>query len=87
MSCLGIRLSTSESKVLDGAEFEGLLSDIAEQLPHKNADVQDVYCFEIDAAVVSPTLIPSQKTKTKNKPNCVAFIIWALEAAKISHTS
>ena len=43
LSCPRIKLSTSQLLVLDDFEFGILLSDFAQQLRRKNADIPDIY--------------------------------------------
>ena len=53
--------------VLDGVETEVFLSQVAQQLRRKNADVPDIYFTLLDAAGISPTLILSQNAKAKER--------------------
>ena len=62
-----INLSTSQTLILDGAETGIFLSDFAQQLRRKNADVPDIYFTSLDAAGISPTLILNQNAKAKEK--------------------
>ena len=57
LSCPRIKLSDSQTSILDGVETGILLSDFAQQLRSKNADVPDIYFTLLDAAGISPTLI------------------------------
>ena len=43
LSCLRIKLSNSQTLILDGVETGIFLSDSAQQLPRKNVDVPDIY--------------------------------------------
>ena len=60
LSCPRIRLSNSKTLFLYGVETGIFLSDCAQQLRRKNADVPDVYFTLLDAAGISPTLILNQ---------------------------
>ena len=67
LSCPRIKLSNSQTSTLDGVETGILLSDFAQQLRRKNADVPDIYITLLDAAGISPTLILNQNAKAKKK--------------------
>ena len=67
LSCPSIKLSTSESFLWDGVEIGILLSHFALQPRRKNTDVQDIYFTLLDAAGVSPALIPNQNAKGKER--------------------
>ena len=60
-----------------------LLSDFAQQLRHKNADVEDIYFTLHDAAGESSTLVVYQNDKDKDGGNCVFFKMF--EASKVAH--
>ena len=59
-SCPCIKLSNSETLILDGVETGIFPWDFAQQLRRKNADVPDIYFTLLDAAGISPTLILNQ---------------------------
>ena len=63
----GIKLSNSQTSILDGVETGVLLSDSDQQLRRKNADVPDIYFSSLDAAGVSPTLVLNENAKSKKK--------------------
>ena len=65
LSCTRIKLSNSETLVLDGVETGILMLDFAQQLRRKNVDVPDVYFTLLDTAGISPTLILNQNAKAK----------------------
>ena len=67
MSCPRIKLSNSQSLALDGVETGFFLSDFAQQLRRKNADVPDIYFILLDAAGIFPTLILNQNAKAKER--------------------
>ena len=70
-----IKLSNSETSILDGVETGIFLSDFAQQLRRKNADVPDIYFTLIDSAGISPTLILNQNAKAKERGSWVPFKI------------
>ena len=43
MSCPHIKLSNSQTLILDGVETGIFLLDFAQQLSRKNADIPDIY--------------------------------------------
>ena len=85
LSCPRIKHSSSKTLVLDGVETGIPLSDFAQQLRRKNADVPDIYLILLDAAGISPTLILNQNAKAKERESWVPFKIWTSEAAKAVH--
>ena len=62
-----IKLSNSQTLTLDCVETGIFLSDFAQQLRRKNADVPDIYFTLLDAADKSPTLILNQNAKAKER--------------------
>ena len=70
-----IKLSNSQTLILDGVETGIFLSDFAQQLRRKNADVPDIYFTLFDAAGISPTLILTQNAKAKERGSWVPFKI------------
>ena len=75
LSCPRIKFSNSQTSILDGVETGLFLSDFAQQLRRKNADVPDIYFTLLDAAVLSPTLILNQNAKAKERGSWVPFKI------------
>ena len=75
LSCPRIKPSKSQTLTLDGVETAVLLSDFAQQLRRKNADVPDIYFTLLDAASISPTLILNQNAKGKERESWVPFKI------------
>ena len=55
LSCPRIKLSNSQTLILDGVETGFFLSDFAQQLRRKNADIPDIYFTLLEAAGISPT--------------------------------
>ena len=86
LSCPGIKLSNSQTFFLDGVETGIFLSDFAQQLRRKNADVPDIYFTLLDAARLSPTLILNRNAKAKERGSWVPFKIWTSDTAKAVHT-
>ena len=73
MSCPPINLSNSQALILYIVETGILLSDFAQQLRRKNADVPDIYFTLLDAAGISPTLILNQNAEAKERGSWVPF--------------
>ena len=67
LSCPRIKLSISQTLNLDGVETGIFLSDFAQQMRRKNADIPDIYFTLLDAAGISPTLILNQHAKAKER--------------------
>ena len=83
--CPRIRLSNSQTLILDGVETGIFLLDFAQQLRRKNAEVPDIYFTLLDAASISPTLILNQIATAKERGSWVPFKIWTSGAAKAVH--
>ena len=75
LSCPRIKLSNSQNLILDVVETGIFLSDFAQQLRRKNADVPDIYFTLLDAAGINPTMILYQNAKDKEKGSWVPFNI------------
>ena len=73
LSCPRIKLSNSQILIFDGVETGIFLSDFAQQLRRKNADIPDSYFTLLDAADISPTLILNQTAKAKERGSWVPF--------------
>ena len=73
LSSSHIKLSNSQTLILDVVETGIFLSDFAQQLRRKNADVPDIYFTLLDAADISPTLILNQNAKTKERGSWIPF--------------
>ena len=55
LSCPRIKLSNSQTIILDGVDTGVLISDFTLHLRRKNADVPDIYFTLLDAAGISPS--------------------------------
>ena len=75
LSCPRIKLSNSQTLILDRVESGKFLSDFAQQLRRKNADVPDIYFTLLDAAGISPSLILNQNAKAEERGSWVPFEI------------
>ena len=73
LSCSRIKLSNSQTIILDGGDTGVLISDFTLHLRRKNADVPDFYFTLPDAAGISPSLVFSQNAKAKERGSWVPF--------------
>ena len=86
LSCTRIKLSNSQTLILDGAETGFFLLDFAQQLCCKKTDFPDIYLTLHDAAGISLTLILNQNTKAKERGSWFPFKIWTSKTAEAVHT-
>ena len=73
LSCLRIKLSNSQTIVLDGVDTGVLISGFTLHLRRKNADVPDIYFTLLDAAGISPSLVFIQNAKAKERGSWIPF--------------
>ena len=73
LSCSRIKLSNSQTIILDGVDTGVLISDFTLHLRRKNADVPDIYFTLLDAAGISPSLVFNQNAKAKDRGSWVPF--------------
>ena len=73
LSCSRIKLSNSQTIILDGVDTGVLISDFTLRLRRKNADVPDIYFTLLDAAGISPFLVFNQNAKAKDRGSWVPF--------------
>ena len=73
LSCPRIKLSNSQTIILDGVDTGVLISDFTLHLRRKNADVPDIYFTLLDAAGISPSLVVNQNAKTKERGSWIPF--------------
>ena len=71
LSCPRIKLSKSQTLILEGVETGFSLLDFAQQLHRKNAEVPETYFTLHDAAGISPTPNLNHNAKTKERGNWV----------------
>ena len=82
LSCSRIKLSNSQTIILDGVDTGVLISDFTLHLRRKSADVPDIYFTLLDAAGLSPSLVFNKNAKAKDRGSWVPFKVWTSEAAK-----
>ena len=73
LSCSRIKLSNSQTTILDGVDTGVLISDFTLHLRRKNADFPDIYFTLLDAAGISPSLVFNQNAKAKDRGSWVPF--------------
>ena len=73
LSCSRIKLSNSQTIILDGVDTGVLISDFALHLRRKNANVPDIYFTLLDAAGISTSLVFNQNAKAKERGSWVPF--------------
>ena len=73
LSCSRIKLSNSQTIILDGVDTGVLISDFTQHLRRKNADVPDIYVILLDAAGISPSLVFNQTAKAKERGSWIPF--------------
>ena len=73
LSCFRIKLSNSQTIILDGVDTGVSISDFILHLRRKNADVLDIYFTLLDAAGISPSLDFNQNAKAKDRGSWVPF--------------
>ena len=67
LSCSRIKLSNSQTIILDGVDTGALISDFTLHLRRKNADVPGIYFTLLDTAGLSPCLAFNQNAKAKGR--------------------
>ena len=82
LSCSRIKLSNSQTIILDGVDTGVLISDLTLHLRRKNSDVPDIYFTSLDAAGISPSLVFNQNARAKDRGSWVPFKVWTSEVAK-----
>ena len=73
LSCSRIKLSNSQTLILDGVDTGFLISDFTLHLRRKNADVPDIYFTLLDGTGISPSLVFNQNAKAKDRGSWVPF--------------
>ena len=73
LSCSRMKLSNSQTIVLDGVDTGVLSSDFTLHLRRKDADVPEIYFTLLDAAEISPSLVFNQNATAKDRGNWVLF--------------
>ena len=75
LSCSRIKLSNSQTIILDDVDTGVLISDFTLRLSQINAVVQDIYFTLPGAAGISPSLVLNQNATAKDRGSWVPFKI------------
>ena len=70
-----IKLSNSNTLILDGIETGVLLKDFAQRLKRKNVPIPDIYFTLLDAASITPNLVVNSHAKGKERGAWIPFKI------------
>ena len=73
LSCSRIKLSNSQTIILDDVDTGVLFSDFTLHLRRKNADVPDIFFTLLDAAGILPSLVFNKNAKDKDRGSWVPF--------------
>ena len=73
LSCSRIKLSNSQTIILDGVDTGVLIPDFTPHLRRKYSDVPDIYFTLLDAAGISLSLVFNQNAKAKDTGSWVPF--------------
>ena len=73
LSCSRIKLSNSQTVILDGVDTGVLISDCTLHLRRKNADVPGIYFTLLDTPGISPSLVFNQNAKAKERGSWIPF--------------
>ena len=73
LSCSRIKISDSQTIILDGVDTGVLISDYSQHLRRKNTDVPDIYFTLLDAAGISRSRVFNQNAKAKVSGSWVPF--------------
>ena len=81
-----IKLSNSNTLILDEIETSVLLKDFAQRFKRKNVAIPDVYFTLLDAASITPNLVVnSHAAKGKERGAWIPFKIWTTKVAETLH--
>ena len=79
-----IKLSNSNTLILNGTETAVLLKDFAQRLRRKNVTVPDIYFTLLDAASITPDLVVNGHAKGR-KGAWIPFKIWTTKVEENLH--
>ena len=80
-----IKLSNSNTLILDGIETGVLLKDFAQRLKRKNVPIPDISFTLLDAASITPNVVVNSHAKGKERGAWIPFKIWTTKAAETLH--
>ena len=70
-----IKLSNSNTLILDGIETGALLKDFVQRLKQRNVPIPDIYFTLLDAASITPNLVVNSHAKRKERGARIPFKI------------
>ena len=70
-----IKLSNSNTLILDGIETGVLMEDFAQHLKRKNIPIPNIYFTLLDAASIAPNLVINSHAKSKERGAWIPFKI------------
>ena len=70
-----IKLSISNTLMLDGIQTGVLLKDFAERLKRKNVTVPEIYFTLLDAAIITPDIVVNSHAEDKERGAWIPFKI------------
>ena len=70
-----IKLSISNTSILDGIETGVLLKDFAQRLRRKNVPIPDIYFTLLDQASINPNLVVKRHARGKERGAWIPFKI------------
>ena len=80
-----IKLSNSNTSILNGIETGVLLKDFAQCLKRKNVPTPDNYFTLPDAASITPDIVVNSHAKSEQRGAWIPFKIWTTKVAEILH--
>ena len=80
-----IKLSKSNTLILDGTETGVLLQDFAQRLKRKNVPVPDIYFTLFDAVSITQVIVVNSHAKCKERGAWIPFKIWTIKVAETLH--
>ena len=80
-----IKLSNSNTLILDGIETGVLLKDFTQRLKRKNVLIPDIYFTLLDAASITPNLVVNSHAEGKERGAWISFKTWTTKVAETSH--
>ena len=80
-----IKVSNSNTLILDGIETGVLLKDFVQRLMRKNVPIPDIYFTLLDAASITPDIVVNSHAKGKERGAWIPFKIWTTKVAETLH--
>ena len=70
-----IKLSNSNTLILDGIDSDMLLKDFPQRVKRKNVPIRDIYFTLLDAASITPNIVVNSHAKGKERGAWIPFTI------------